>query len=117
VADHIGNTGLRISASCFSIYSTVLRAPERKIEGRLSPHIVKRQGDSTTTPLGLRITKQGGGGVMIKIKLRTAKGVPYGLGVSMFTGEECSWGLYHLEAISTQSTGSHICLALTNVSE
>jgi hypothetical protein len=25
--------------------------------------------------------------------------------------------LYHLEAISRQSTGSHTCLALTNVSE
>ena len=35
------------------------------------------------------------------------KGVSYGLGVSMFTGEECSWDLYHLEAISTQLTGSH----------
>ena len=31
--------------------------------------IVERQGDSTTTPLGLRITKQGGGGVMIKISI------------------------------------------------
>jgi len=41
---------------------------------------------------------------MIKIKLRTLKGVPYGLGVSMFAGEEHSWGLYHLEAISRQST-------------
>ena len=63
LANHIGNTGLWILASCFSIYSTVLRAPERKIEGRLSPHLVKGQVDNTTTPLGLRITKQGGGGV------------------------------------------------------
>ena len=79
--------------------------------------IVKRQGDNTTTPLGLKTTKQGGGGVMIKIKLRTLKGVPYVLGVSMFAGEKYSWGLYHLEAISRQSTGSHTCLTLTNVSE
>jgi len=52
--------------------------------------MAKRQEDSTTTLVG----------VMIKIK--TLKSVSYGLGISMFTGEECSWGLYHLEVISTQ---------------
>ncbi len=35
-------------------------------------------------------------------KIQTLKGVSYGLGISMFTGEEWSWGLYHLEALSTQ---------------
>ena len=43
--------------------------------------MAKRQEDSTTTLVG----------VMIKIK--TLKSVSYGLGISMFTGEECSWGL------------------------
>lgn len=45
------------------------------------------------------------------------EGASYGLDVSMFTVEECSWDLYHLEAISTQLTESHTCLALTNLSK
>jgi len=36
------------------------------------------------------------------IKIKTLKGVSYGPGDIVFTGEECSWGLYHLEVISTQ---------------
>ena len=43
--------------------------------------------------------------------------VSYGLGVSVFTGEECSSGLYHLEAISRQLALSHTCLTLTNSSK
>jgi len=53
----------------------------------------------------------------LSYKYQDTEGASYGLGVSMFTGEECSLGLYHLEAIYTQLTGSHICLTLTNLSK
>ena len=81
--------------------------------------MVKRLRDKKIVPqhcLDLKIVKQGGGEVMIK-KDQDTEGVSYSLGLSIFTGEECSWGLYHLEAISTQLTGSHTCFALTNLSK
>ena len=79
--------------------------------------MVKRLRDKKIVPQhcwDLKIVKQGGGEVMIK-RDQDTEGVSYGLGLSMFTVEEYSRDLYHLEAISTQLTVNHTCLALTNL--